>query len=320
MSPTPDITVSIVSYNTCALLRACLRSLEYRRSEGEVTLEVVVADNGSSDGSPAMIRDEFSWVRLVETGGNIGYGRANNLALEHAAGRYFFVLNSDTEVEPGALAALREFMDAHPLVGLAGAQLVLPDGTIQASCATDPSLAAVFWEQTYLDRLLPANRVTGAYAMTHWAYDTVREVEQVCGACLFARREAWQQIGGFDPAYFMYFEDTDLCIRLRRAGWRIYFLPEARIKHHLGASSRDWQTRARMVAAYNQSRYYFFTRNEGPRRGKMFKALTLLGAGLRLAAWSLLSLKRASARQQVQMFRYVWRQTWRMAPHGEATP
>jgi len=313
--PAPDVTVSIVSYNTCALLRACLQALGDRRDEGEVTLEVVVADNGSHDGSAAMVRDEFPWARLIETGGNIGYGRANNLALEDARGRYFFVLNSDTEVEPGALTALRDFMDAHPQVGLAGAQLVLPDGATQASCATDPSLTAVFWEQTYLDRLLPANRVTGAYAMTHWAYDTVREVEQVCGACFFARREAWQEVGGFDPAYFMYFEDTDLCVRLRRAGWPIFFLPGARIKHHLGASSSgDWQTRARMVASYNKSRYYYFTRYGGAGRGALLKGLVLLGTGLRLAAWTCLSVLRPAAREKVRLFRAIWSQTWGMRP------
>lgn len=254
----PDITVSIVSYNTCALLRACLQSLAARQAEGEATLEVVVADNGSTDGSVEMVRDEFPQVCLIETGGNIGYGRANNAALAEAQGRYFFILNSDTEVEPGALGAMRDYLDARPEIGMVGAQLVLPDGSTQASCAMDPNLLAVFWEQTYLDKLLPSNRITGAYAMTHWNYETAQEVQQVCGACFFVRREAWAQIGGFDPAYFMYFEDTDFCVRLRRAGWPIYFFPGARIKHHLGASSSgDWRTRAIMIASYNQSRYYF---------------------------------------------------------------
>ena len=312
-SARPDISVSIVSYNTRDLLRACLLSLQARQAEGEATLEIIVADNGSTDGSPEMVLAEFSGVRLVRTGGNIGYGRANNAALEEATGRYFFVLNSDTEVEPGALAALRGFMDAHPTVGAAGAQLILPDGTTQASCATDPSLRAVFWEQTYLDKLLPGNRVTGAYAMTHWAYNETRAVEQVAGACLFVRREAYGAIGGFDPAYFMYFEDTDFCIRLRKSGWPIWFVPQARIRHHLGASSGgDWRVRASMIASYNQSRYYYYTRYGGRGRGLLLKMLTLLGAGLRWLAWSIALVWRPAARDQVQLFRDVWRRTWFM--------
>ena len=318
----PDITVSIVSYNTRELLQACLRSLKERVDAGEVSLEIVVADNGSTDGSIEMMRTEFPAVRLIETGGNIGYGRANNAALADARGRYVFILNSDTEIEPGALGAMRDFLDAHPEAGAAGAQLILPDGSIQPSCAADPTLGSVFWEQTYLYKLFPRNKVTGGYAMTYWDYKTPRAVEQVCGACLMVRRSLYEQIGGFDPHYFMYFEDTDLCYRIRRTGTQIWFLPEAKINHVLGGSSEgSWHTRARMIASYNKSRYYFFTRTEGPTRGRLLKVAVLLGAGLRVPAWSLLALTgRAGWREQAHIWRSVWRQTWRMSPDGDAPP
>lgn len=314
----PDVTISIVSYNTCDDLRNCLASLQARRDEGEVTVEVVVADNQSVDGSVDMVRAEFPWVRVVETRGNLGYGRANNAGLAEARGRYYFVLNADTEVQPGALKVMRDFMDESPKAGCVGAQLILRDGSTQTSCARDPGLLAVFWEQTYLDKLLPNNTITGNYLMTDWDYKDRREVEQVCGACLFVRREAWKQIDGFDPAYFMYFEDTDFCIRLRRAGWSIYFIPEARIHHLLGsASAKNWQTRARMISAYNKSRYYYFNRYEGRAKGLAIKATVLLGATLRLIAWSIIALVRPSSRDQVRLFREVWRQTSKMTPAGE---
>jgi GT2 family glycosyltransferase len=319
---TLDITVSIVSYNTRDLLRDCLRSLQERQRQGEVTLEIVVADNGSTDGSQEMVRTEFPTVSLIETGGNLGYGRANNAALAEAGGRYVFILNSDTEVGAGALAGMRDFLDTHPQAGAAGAQLILPDGSTQPSCAADPTLASVFWEQTYLYKLLPNNRITGGYAMTYWDYKTPRAVEQVCGACLMIRRELYRSLGGFDPHYFMYFEDTDLCVRIRRTGAEIWFLPDAKIKHHLGGSSgRDWQVRARMIASYNKSRYYFFTRNEGRGRGRLLKGTVLLGATLRAASWSLLGLTgRAGWREQARIWRSVWRQTRRMSPDGDAPP
>ena len=318
-SAPPEITVSIVSYNTRDLLRACLCSLTERQQAGEASLEVVVADNGSTDGSLEMAQAEFPAVRVIATGGNVGYGRANNAALAGARGRYVFILNSDTEVEPGALAAMRDFLDGHPEAGAAGAQLLLPDGSIQPSCAEDPTLGSVFWEQTYLYKLLPGNRVTGGYAMTYWDYRTPRPVEQVCGACLMVRRELFESLGGFDPHFFMYFEDTDLCVRIRRTGTQIWFLPQARIRHMLGGSSgRDWRVRARMIASYNQSRYYFFSRNGGRWQGLALKSSVLLGASLRLAAWAAAALTgRATFREQARIWFSVWRQTWRMTALGD---
>jgi GT2 family glycosyltransferase len=308
---TIDISISIVSYNTRDLLRACLQSLEARHVE--VELEIIVVDNGSTDGSAEMVRAEFPKVLLIDAGENLGYGRANNLGLKHANGRHFFVLNSDTEVQPGALRALVDFLDDHPQAGAVTAQLILPDGSIQPSCATDPNLMKVFWEQTYLDRLFPNNKITGGYTMTHWNYDDVREVEQVAGAAVVIRREAWQQIGGFDPAFFMYFEDTDLCIRLRKAGWSIWFLPDARVHHKVGASSdKDWQLRARMVSSLNWSRYYYFSKRESTFRGRILKVLVIMGALLRLSAWSVIALIKPTKRDQVKLFQQVLRQSWKM--------
>ena len=132
---------------------------------------------------------------------------------------------------------------------------------------------------------------------------------------MLIRREAWHQVGGFDPAYFMYNEDVDLNVRLRLAGWRIVFLPTAQITHHLGASSSaDWRKRALMVSAYNQSRFYYFTRFQGVAAGRKLRAYCLLGATIRLTGWSVLALVRPAAREKVKLFQEVWRRTWEMDP------
>jgi GT2 family glycosyltransferase len=310
----PDISVSIVSYNTRELLRACLQSLLDRQAAAEASLEIIVADNGSSDGTEEMVKSDFPSVLFICTGGNVGYGRANNVGLSEAHGRYYFVLNSDTEVEPGALAGMTTFMDSRPDIGMLGAQLVLPDGSIQRSCARDPTLLAVFWEQTYLDKLFPNNSVTGSYLMSDWDYSDKREVEQVCGACFFVRAEAFRQIGGFDPAYFMYFEDTDFCVRLRKAGWPIFFYPEARIQHHLGASSgKSWRSRALMVSSYNHSRYIYYRKNAGQFQAMLLKATVLFGALLRLTVWILLVPFKKIAWDQVRLFGDVVRRTFLMS-------
>ena len=306
-TPTISVSVAIVSYNTRDLLRACLQSLRDRQAEGEASLEILVADNGSTDGSVDMVRAEFPEVRLIETGGNVGFGRANNAALAGARGRFFALVNSDAEVLPYALSESLAYLEAHPDAGLVGGQLLWPDGRDQTSWGDDPTLAGVFREQTFLGSLprLPRKSLPPP--------DGPRDVDQICGAFMLIRREAWQQVNGFDPHYFMYNEDVDLNVRLRRAGWRVVFLPHARITHHLGASSSaDWRKRARMVSAYNESRYYYFSRFGGPGAGAKLKAYCLLGAAIRLTAWTVLSLVKPGARDKVRLFREVWRRTWAM--------
>jgi GT2 family glycosyltransferase len=318
----PDITVSIVSFNTRDYLRDCLSSLFAIRDSGEVTLEVIVADNGSTDGSKEMVHEDFPDVVLVDPGGNVGYGRGNNAAIAAASGRYYLVLNSDTAVPPGALAALRDYLDNHPKVGMAGPQLLWPDGGNQPSCSTDPPLSVVFWEQTFLHKLIPGNKATSTYQMTGLDATKPQEVDQICGASFFVRKEAWEAIGGFDPEYFMYFEDIDFCIRLRRAGWPIVFLPQARITHHLGASSqKDWRVRARMIASHNQSRYYFYSKNEGKASGAWLKFMVVAGAAMRLFVWSLVSLTgRKSAADSMRMFYTVLKLSFRMRPDTARLP
>jgi GT2 family glycosyltransferase len=306
----PVVSLSIVSFNTRDLLRECLASLQERA--GEADLEITVVDNGSTDGSVEMVRAHFPQVLVVEAGENLGYGRANNLALQNARGDFVWILNSDTTIEPGAIADMAAWMEAHPKCGAIGSRLILPDGTTQPSCAGDPSLWAVFCEQTFLYKLLPGGRYTGSYAMTNltdWSYDEPRSVPQVCGASLFVRRETWRATGGFDPSYFMYFEDTDWCVRAREANWEIWFLPQSRVRHHLGASSGgSWRTRAMMVFHYNLGRLLFFGRRRGPRVARALKYLLCLGALARLLAWAILGLHPKywrRARERVLLFRQV---------------
>ena len=300
---TVDISVAIVSYNTKDLLRACLRSLGAREADGEAVLEVIVADNGSSDGSPDMVRAEFPSVRVLETGENLGFGRANNLALSNTLGRAYCLLNSDAELLPGALSAALAVLDSDPKIGLVGGQLLWPDGRPQTSYGDDPTLLGVLREQTFTG----ANAVAPLVAPQAAA---IKDVHQICGAFMLIRPDAWREMGGFDPHYFMYNEDVDLNFRLRRAGWRVVFAPNIRVTHHLGASSSaDWQKRARMVSAYNESRFYFFSRFYGPSAGAKLRAYCLLGAAIRLTGWRVLSLVKPSAQDKVKLFQEVWRRT-----------
>jgi GT2 family glycosyltransferase len=309
-----DVTISIASYNTRELLRDCLDSLLALRDE--VGLQIIVADNGSRDGTIEMLKNEYSNdVQLIETGGNLGYGRANNKAFEYSNGRYFLALNSDTTIPSDTLKNLVEFMDAHPEAGACGAQLLNTDGSNQTSWGCDTTWRGILEEQTGILKLRTLLTRTSSGDEEKSDADTEpREVEQICGAAQLVRREAWAQVSGYDPKYFMYHEDVDLNIRIRRAGWKIYLVPAAKVFHHLGASSeRSWQSRARMVSALNKSRYYAFSQHEGRLRGEVLKVVFIGGALLRLLHWTLRVLVRPNTlhRERVRLFREVLRQTTR---------
>jgi GT2 family glycosyltransferase len=299
----PDLTISIVSYNTRELLRECLTSLHAREVEGEVSLEIIVTDNSSDDGSLEMVRREFPEVISLEAGGNLGYGRANNLAFKNAAGRYFLILNSDTQMPPGVLRELRDFLDAHSDIGAAGAQLISPDGKLQASAGRNPSLSALLLQQISGGK--NTTRGIDAPSDNNLPY----QVDWLCGGCLCVRSEAFAAVQGFDPAYFMYLEDCDLALRLRRSGWKNFLMSSVQVPHRLGASSRSWQTRARMIAAHNQSCIYYFQTHQGKIAGKVAKWLCVLGAALRLSASTLLAPVKPQALDKVRIFRQVLRQT-----------
>ncbi len=316
----PDITVSIASYNTRELLRACLESLWQTRDEA--SLQIIVADNGSTDGTLEMLRNEYSFdVELLETGGNVGYGRANNAAFEQARGRCFVALNSDTTVQPNALQTMMRFMDDHPEAGACGPQLLNSDGTNQTSWGRDMTWRGLLEEQLGVQKIKSKlassrTRTTNNEQAKSIEMDNQesQEVEQICGACQFVRSAAYRQIGGYDPKYFMYHEDVDLNVRLRAAGWKCYFVPQAKVFHHLGASSeRSWQSRARMVSALNKSRYYAVSKTEGRTRGEVLKTVFIFGAWLRLMNWTVrvLVLPNQLHRERVRLFRHVLRQTMR---------
>ena len=249
-----DLTICIVNWNTCADLRRALESVFARA--GEARFEVMVVDNASTDGSPAMVRREFPAVRLIMNRINRGFAAANNEALRRARARYRLLLNSDTIVHPGAFAELVKFTSAHPDAGAVGLHVLNPDGTLQYSCRRFPRLATGLLRKVPLGRLIPDNRWNREYLMSDWAHDAVREVDWVSGAAMCLRAEALAQVGLLDEEYFMYCEDVDWCYRARRAGWKIYYLPQAVVTHVVGRST-DLRP-LRMVREFHRSMIRFY--------------------------------------------------------------
>ncbi len=252
------IGVVVVNHNTREHLRACLASLP----RGEVA--PVVVDNASTDGSVEMVRAEFPEAVVLADGSNPGYGAAANRGVEACDTEHVLVLNSDTRIRPGALDALRAYLDRHPRVGIAGPKLLNPDGSPQASCFPFPGTLRWLLEN---DPVAPlAGRIPGLRdrLLRFSPPEGAVEVPWVLGAALAVRRAALREVGGFDETYFMYFEEVDLCLRLKNAGWETHFVPDGLVAH-VGAASTS-QVRGRMAAQHFRSSLRFYRRHyRGPR-------------------------------------------------------
>jgi GT2 family glycosyltransferase len=217
------------------LLRRCLESIFASRLPG---LEVIVVDNASSDGSLEMLRTEFSHVTLIANSENRGFPAGNNQGLAAARGRFVMALNPDTEIVGDALRRVVAHLEAHPEVGALGPQLLNPDGSVQSSRRRFPTFVTALFESTWLQGIAP-RRVLRRYTMDDVPDDTVHEVDWVTGACIGVRREVLETVGVFDEDFFMYSEELDWCRRIQAAGWKIVYLPEAKVIHHAGKSSEQ---------------------------------------------------------------------------------
>jgi GT2 family glycosyltransferase len=286
-SPVPRVTAVVVSYNTREDLRRCLASL---RAHSGIPCQVVVVDNASTDGSADLVEKEFPEARVIRNRENVGFSRANNQGLREAAGAYALILNSDAELTPGALPALVARLDARPRLGAAGPRTLSPDGTVQVSFG--PALTPLAeWRQRNLVRGVKT-REPAALKEAQARAGVEHEPDWLSGSCLLARKDALDAVGGFDEGFFLYEEDVDLCLRLRRAGWGVLFTPAAEVVHHLGRSMQTDPARARLE--YHRSHLRFYRKHNGPVLAAALRGF--IGAGAVLG-W-LGSLGPGAARRQ----------------------
>ncbi len=242
-----DLSVIVVNWNTRDLLAQCLQSVY--DTAGDLACEVLVVDNGSTDGSVEMVESRFPQARLFRNAENVGFARANNQALEQIKGRYALLLNSDTIVFPGALFSLVTFADRYPQAGIVGCRLVNPDGSLQRSWARFP---------TCLTELLGWNPRTRRLIQR---MPRVYEVDWLGGACILARSEAVEDVGLLDESFFMYSEEMDWCFRMKRSGWRVCYLDDIRIMHR-GGGSANRASLTQLILLYN-SKLQFFSKHHG---------------------------------------------------------
>jgi GT2 family glycosyltransferase len=241
-----DLGIVIVNWNTRDLLRDCLKSLQ--AGDSSVSRRVIVVDNASTDRSAEMVETEFPSVEVIRNAVNGGFSQANNIGLQ-ALGfgwrvselpRYALLLNPDTVVPPDGLRLLIDKMDADTSIGIIGPRLVMPDGKLDLACRRSfPTPEVSLWRMTGLSKVFPKSRLFGRYNMTYLDEHLETEVDCVVGAFMLVRREAIEQIGLLDEAFWMYGEDIDWAFRIKQAGWKVLYFPRVTVLHVKRAASRQ---------------------------------------------------------------------------------
>lgn len=296
----PDVSIIIVNWNTRQLLADCINDV--KQYTHDLTYEIIVVDNASSDGSQEMVRSTFPDVHLIANTENFGFARANNQAIRCSRGRYVLLLNSDAFVRDQTIAQTVAFMDAHPDAGMVGCKLRYADGRLQPSCTTFPTLFTELLIATQLERLFPKSRLFGAYRMTYWDFNDIREVDVIMGAYMLVRATAIEQLGMLDESYFMYSEEVDWCYRFKQNGWRVYFYPYVEAIHLWGGSSKP--VRVEMLIQLYLSRVAFFRRYYGRTSASLLKLIVGLSCLLRIGPgfWYYLLTANAQQRQKHYAF------------------
>jgi GT2 family glycosyltransferase len=312
------LSILIIPYNTRDLTLACLRSIY--GAQFEAALNVIVLDNASTDGSADAIAEQFPQVHLIRSSRNLGFSGGNNLAAQYASREWLLLLNPDTVVLDGSIQKLLAFAEQHPEGAIFGGRTLFADGSFNpSSCHGRPTPWSAFCIAVGLSSLFRGSRWFDPESLGPWGRDTVREVDCVTGCFLLIRRSIWEQLGGFDESFFMYGEETDLCLRARKLGHKCMICPDATIIHYGGASEK---VRADKMVKLFTAKALLFERHWDRRWvGFGIRMLDLWALTRVVAFWAVRWLGPAR-KEAYQTWRSIWlrRHEWRRAgkrPHPD---
>lgn len=285
------LSICILTRHQPDLLPRCVASCLAEIERAGITSEIIVIDNASCDGSPQKVANLSPLLRIVRNEENLGFSKANNIGIRMSRGKYVLILNDDTEFRPGALGLLVRLMDADPHLGAVGPKLINPDGSLQRSNAPKrfPRLRGIVSGLLNLDFILEKFSATRDLLTNRRDPGRGGDVEQIDAACFLARREALDAVGLFDEGFYFFFEDTDLCYRLKNAGWRLLYTPEVQVIHY-GAASFKKVLRSQRAAMYFDGLIRYFRKHSSPRRFLLLKLTLAFTLGLRIPMAVLLSL------------------------------
>ena len=314
-----DLSIIIVNWNSAKFVQNCLPTV-YQSAKG-IRFEIIVVDNGSGDGCGEMLGRHFPDVRFISSKENLGFARANNLAFGYSTGRNILFLNPDTEAIGSAIVHLVRFLDSTPDAGVVGARLLNSDHSVQTSCVQRfPTIVNRLLDSNYLRRLAPRSSVWGIRPLIENIAGTAA-VEVISGACQMLRRDVFEQVGFYDPDYFMYAEDVDLCFKARQKGWKNYYVGDAIVIHHGGKSSEAKSESNFASVMTRESLHKFFAHRRGKVYAATYRAIIGLSALFRLgllASLMVVTLGRfrrdalsAAMRRWTRIFRWtIGRENW----------
>ena len=289
-----ELSIVVISYNTLDMTRACLDSVFIQA--GDLLIKVIVVDNDSRDGSVEMIANEFPQAILIRNQQNKGFAVANNEGFEFVEGKYVLLLNSDTVVLGDVLQQSLKYLGAHPDTGAMGCRVLNSDGSMQRTCSGYPSLSRLLLKTIGLDRV----EIFDTYLLRSWKRDSEREVETISGCYLMLRKEIIDELGGLDESFFFFGEETDWCLQMRKASWRLMFAPVGEITHHGGGSVKKLHHLRDIMLSEATIRLH--RKNSGlPAAVAAFTILLIFNSS-RALAWSLRSLVQRTALPRARHF------------------
>ncbi len=296
----PNLSISIVNTNNRNLLRDCLASI-YRTTE-RISFQIIVIDNASTDGSAEMVRSEFPSVELIINDARGGYGYSHNKGIAAARGQFILIFNEDMVVLPGAFDTMVDKLKSDPTIGVLGCRLLNPDLSLQHSCHRFQNLKTEIFENLFPGSfLLRESRFRTQ--MFDWDHDSEREVDVVMGSCMLIPGSVLHIVGGFDTRFFVYSEEFDLCKKIRNAGYRVVFTPEAEIIHFGGQTSKTMSIKMHLV--YVESKLKYFRKYYGVRSMKVAKLIVGAGALIRIVGWTLRAVSSKDERATSMVKKYA---------------
>ncbi len=284
------ISVVIICWNDLKVISNCLQSIF--AGIRSTDFEVIISDNGSTDGSPEFIRQHYPTVRVIENRANLGFAKGNNVGITASRGEYVLILNPDTIVHDGTLDKLVEFADRHPEAGAFGCRVLNPDGSYQESARPFPSIRGHWLAALYLRPLAYLSDAFIPDVYTGWKGDTEKVVDWQSGCCVMFRGKLLKELGGFDEQFFYHYEEVDLCRRIRNAGYPLLFTPEATITHLGGQSVNRFPIRFALEKYRNRYRYFY--KHFGARGARRCRRVSLAGLRIRQAGYGLLRMVKPS--------------------------
>jgi GT2 family glycosyltransferase len=272
------LSIVIVNYNAEGLLEDCLESV-YKETK-DISFDMWVVDNNSTDMSIPIIRQHFPQVNLIENKENVGFAKANNQAVAKCTSDYTLLLNPDTLILHNAIEKMVEFMDGDQTVGICGCKVLNEDGTLQLACRRSiPTPGVAFFRLTGLSKLFPNSKIAARYNLTYLNPDNTHEVDAVSGAFLMIRRKVIEDIGVLDERFFMYGEELDWCLRAKKKGWKVMYCPDAEIIHYKGECSKFNHRKA--AFEFYRSMYLFHKKHFAENYNPFINAIIYAGIFLR---------------------------------------